>query len=195
LNRGRPASIAAGAFTRGHQRDAGTQARKSSDPVACVIRAKSYDEALANRPRHRFGSPPALVPQPEIRSHFRQQRAGMVMVNLPPAGVDYHVAVRRPPRLQYGARRTGILRKGEKGNLHQRSRPAYTYRADLEGRRAGAGGGTNRRTAAESSIHQAHRARQCRQSWRMIRPPAGARFACGLTLCAFVAAGSQGPRW
>jgi aldehyde dehydrogenase (NAD+) len=62
-------------------------------PVACVIKAKSYDEALAIANDTETGLSSGIVTSSlKYASHFkRHAQAGMVMVNLPTAGVDYHV--------------------------------------------------------------------------------------------------------
>jgi alpha-ketoglutaric semialdehyde dehydrogenase len=62
-------------------------------PVATVIRAKNYDEALAIANDTEFGlSAGICTTSLKYSTHFRRNsEAGMVMVNLPTAGVDYHV--------------------------------------------------------------------------------------------------------
>ena len=62
-------------------------------PVASVIRVGSYDEALAVANDTPFGlSAGICTTSLRHASHFKANaRAGMVMVNLPTAGVDYHV--------------------------------------------------------------------------------------------------------
>ena len=78
-------------------------------PVACVIRAKDYDEALAFANDTEFGLCAGIVTT-SLRhaSHFkRQAQAGMVMVNLPTAGVDYHVPFGGRKGSSYGPREQG----------------------------------------------------------------------------------------
>ena len=62
-------------------------------PVASVIRAKSYEEALAIANDTEFGLASGICTTSlKYASHFkRNSEACMVMVNLPTAGVDYHV--------------------------------------------------------------------------------------------------------
>jgi aldehyde dehydrogenase (NAD+) len=62
-------------------------------PVASVIRVKDYDEALAIANDTEFGLSSGIVTTSlKHASHFkRHAQAGMVMVNVPTAGVDYHV--------------------------------------------------------------------------------------------------------
>ena len=62
-------------------------------PVASVVRVKDYDEALAVANDTEFGLSAGICTSSlKHSSHFkRHSQAGMVMVNLPTAGVDYHV--------------------------------------------------------------------------------------------------------
>jgi aldehyde dehydrogenase (NAD+) len=62
-------------------------------PVATVIRARDYDEALALANDTPFGLSAGIATTSlKHATHFkRHAQAGMVMVNLPTAGVDYHV--------------------------------------------------------------------------------------------------------
>ncbi|MFG1347886.1 aldehyde dehydrogenase family protein [Xanthobacter autotrophicus DSM 431] len=62
-------------------------------PVAAVIRVRDYDEALAIANDTPFGLAAGLCTTSlKHAQHFkRNAQAGMVMVNLPTAGVDYHV--------------------------------------------------------------------------------------------------------
>jgi aldehyde dehydrogenase (NAD+) len=78
-------------------------------PVACVIRAKNYDEALAIANDTEFGLAAGVCTTSlKYASHFkRNSEAGMVMVNLPTAGVDYHVPFGGRKGSSYGAREQG----------------------------------------------------------------------------------------
>jgi acyl-CoA reductase-like NAD-dependent aldehyde dehydrogenase len=78
-------------------------------PVACVIRAKDYDEALALANDTEFGLCAGIVTTSlKHASHFkRHSQAGMVMVNLPTAGVDYHVPFGGRKGSSYGSREQG----------------------------------------------------------------------------------------
>ena len=62
-------------------------------PVVSVMRAKDYDEALALANDTPFGlsSGIATTSLKHATDFKRRAQAGMVMVNLPTAGVDYHV--------------------------------------------------------------------------------------------------------
>ena len=78
-------------------------------PVACVIRAKDYDEALAIANDTDTGLSAGIVTTSlKYASHFkRHAQAGMVMVNLPTAGVDYHVPFGGRKGSSYGPREQG----------------------------------------------------------------------------------------
>ena len=78
-------------------------------PVACVIRARNYDEALAIANDTESGLSSGIVTTSlKHASHFkRHAQAGMVMVNLPTAGVDYHVPFGGRKASSYGPREQG----------------------------------------------------------------------------------------
>ncbi len=78
-------------------------------PVANVIRVKSYDEALAIANDTEFGlSAGICTTSLKHATHFkRNSEAGMVMVNLPTAGVDYHVPFGGRKGSSYGSREQG----------------------------------------------------------------------------------------
>ncbi|MBH5371038.1 aldehyde dehydrogenase family protein [Bradyrhizobium glycinis] len=78
-------------------------------PVAAVIRAKDYDEALELANDTPFGlSSGICTTSLKYASHFkRNAEAGMVMVNLPTAGVDYHVPFGGRKGSSYGSREQG----------------------------------------------------------------------------------------
>jgi aldehyde dehydrogenase (NAD+) len=78
-------------------------------PVACVIRAKDYDEALAVANDTEFGLSAGIITSSlKHASHFkRHSQAGMVMVNLATAGVDYHVPFGGRKGSSYGPREQG----------------------------------------------------------------------------------------
>jgi len=62
-------------------------------PVAAVIRVKDYEEALATANDTEFGLSSGIVTTSlKYATHYkRSAEAGMVMVNVPTAGVDFHV--------------------------------------------------------------------------------------------------------
>jgi aldehyde dehydrogenase (NAD+) len=78
-------------------------------PVACVVRAKDYDEALSLANDTEFGLSSGIVTTSlKHASHFkRHAQAGMVMVNVPTAGVDYHVPFGGRKGSSYGPREQG----------------------------------------------------------------------------------------
>ncbi len=78
-------------------------------PVATVIRAKNYDEALAIANDTEFGlSSGICTTSLKYAAHFRRNaQAGMVMINLPTAGVDYHVPFGGRKGSSYGTREQG----------------------------------------------------------------------------------------
>lgn len=78
-------------------------------PVASVIRARDYDEALALANDTPFGLSSGIATTSlKYATHFkRHSQAGMVMVNLPTAGVDYHVPFGGRKGSSYGPREQG----------------------------------------------------------------------------------------
>src|SRR5207253_9662169 len=78
-------------------------------PVASVIRAADYDEALALANDTQFGlSAGICTTSLKYASHFkRHAEAGMIMVNAPTAGVDYHVPFGGRKGSSYGPREQG----------------------------------------------------------------------------------------
>jgi aldehyde dehydrogenase (NAD+) len=79
-------------------------------PVVSTVRVKDYDQALAIANRGAFGLSAGIVTSSLKHSrHFRRNvRAGMVMVNLPTAGVDYHVPFGGTRGSSYGPREQGF---------------------------------------------------------------------------------------
>ncbi len=78
-------------------------------PVASVIKVDSYDEALAVANDTEFGlSSGIYTTSLKAATDFRKKSAaGMVMVNLPTAGVDYHVPFGGRKGSSYGPREQG----------------------------------------------------------------------------------------
>ena len=78
-------------------------------PVVSVIRAKDYDEALALANDTEFGLSAGIATTSlKHATHFKRHvQAGMVMVNLPTAGVDYHVPFGGRKGSSYGPREQG----------------------------------------------------------------------------------------
>jgi aldehyde dehydrogenase (NAD+) len=79
-------------------------------PVASTVRVKDYEEALQVANSGEFGLSAGIVTTSlKYARHFQHNiRAGMVMVNLPTAGVDYHVPFGGTRRSSYGAREQGF---------------------------------------------------------------------------------------
>lgn len=82
-------------------------------PVASVIRVKDYEEALATANDTEFGlSSGICTTSLKYATHYRRNaEAGMVMVNLAPAGVDYHVPFGGRKGSSYGPREQGAYAK------------------------------------------------------------------------------------
>jgi len=78
-------------------------------PVASVIRVRDYDEALAVANDTPFGLVAGICTDSlKAAAHFkRNAQAGMVMINLPTAGVDYHVPFGGRKGSSYGPREQG----------------------------------------------------------------------------------------
>ena len=78
-------------------------------PVASVIRVKDYEEALVVANDTPFGLSAGIATTSlKYATHFkRHSQAGMVMVNLPTAGVDYHVPFGGRKGSSYGSREQG----------------------------------------------------------------------------------------
>lgn len=82
-------------------------------PVAAVIRVRNYDEALAVANATPFGLSAGIVTTSlKHASHFkRNSESGLVMVNLPTAGLDYHVPFGGRKMSSYGPREQGAYAK------------------------------------------------------------------------------------
>jgi aldehyde dehydrogenase (NAD+) len=78
-------------------------------PVATVVRVKDYEEAVEVANDTEFGLSAGVVTTSLKRADDfkRSSRAGMVMVNLPTAGVDYHVPFGGTKGSSYGPREQG----------------------------------------------------------------------------------------
>ena len=79
-------------------------------PVASTIRVKDYEEALgiANGVEFGLSAGIATTSLKYARDFQRRAQAGMVMVNLPTAGVEYHVPFGGSKKSSYGAREQGF---------------------------------------------------------------------------------------
>jgi len=78
-------------------------------PLTAVIKVQSYDEALAVVNDTNFGLTSGIVTQSLSKAtHFRRNaRTGVVTVNLPTAGTDYHVPFGGRGDSSYGPREQG----------------------------------------------------------------------------------------
>lgn len=78
-------------------------------PVAAVIAVRDYDEALSVANDTEFGLSAGIATTSlKHATHFkRNAEAGMVMVNLPTAGVDFHVPFGGRKASSYGPREQG----------------------------------------------------------------------------------------
>lgn len=82
-------------------------------PVAAVFRVADYEAGLAMVNDSRFGLSAGLCTGSlKYSEHFkRYARAGMLMINLPTAGIDYHVPFGGVGASSYGAREQGRAAK------------------------------------------------------------------------------------
>ncbi len=82
-------------------------------PVASVIRVKNYEEALATANDTEFGLSAGIVTTSlKHATHFKRNvEAGMVMVNVPTAGVDFHVPFGGRKASSYGPKEQGTYAK------------------------------------------------------------------------------------
>jgi aldehyde dehydrogenase (NAD+) len=78
-------------------------------PVVSVLRVRDYEEALAQANDTPFGLSAGIATTSlKHATHFkRHAQAGMVMVNVPTAGVDYHVPFGGRKGSSYGPREQG----------------------------------------------------------------------------------------
>lgn len=78
-------------------------------PLTCVIKVGSYHEALATVNDTNFGLTSGIVTKSLARAnHFRRNaRTGVVTINLPTAGTDYHVPFGGRGDSSYGPREQG----------------------------------------------------------------------------------------
>lgn len=94
-------------------------------PIASVIRVRDYDEALAVANDTPYGLSAGIATTSlKHATHFRRNsEAGMVMVNLPTAGVDFHVP--------FGGRKASSFGPREQGRYASEFfttvKTAYTY--------------------------------------------------------------------
>ncbi|MFD2263777.1 aldehyde dehydrogenase family protein [Lacibacterium aquatile] len=94
-------------------------------PVASIIRVKDYEEALAVANDTEFGLSAGICTSSlKYATHFRRHsQAGMVMVNLSTAGVDYHVPFGGTKGSSYGSREQGRYAQ----EFYSTVKTAYSY--------------------------------------------------------------------
>ena len=82
-------------------------------PVAAVIRVNDYDEALATANDTEFGLSSGICTTSlkYARDFQRNSQSGLVMVNVPTAGLDYHVPFGGRKASSYGPREQGSYAK------------------------------------------------------------------------------------
>ena len=78
-------------------------------PIACIIKVGSYDEALDVVNDTDFGLTSGIITRSLARAtHFRRNaQTGVVTINLPTAGTDYHVPFGGRGNSSYGPREQG----------------------------------------------------------------------------------------
>jgi len=96
-------------------------------PVASVVKVKDYEEALKVANYSQFGLSSGICTSSlKYATDFkRRSEAGMVMVNLPTAGVDYHVPFGGTKGSSYGSREQGAYAK----EFYTTVKTAYTRSA------------------------------------------------------------------
>ncbi|MFC4349456.1 aldehyde dehydrogenase family protein [Kordiimonas lipolytica] len=96
-------------------------------PVASVVKVKDYEEALKVANDSQFGLSSGICTSSlKYATDFkRRSEAGMVMVNLPTAGVDYHVPFGGTKGSSYGSREQGAYAK----EFYTTVKTAYTRSA------------------------------------------------------------------
>ena len=101
------------ALLAGSRNDMRVNREEIFGPIATVIEAADFDEALALANDTSFGlSSGICTTSLKHASYFkRHSEAGMVMVNLPTAGVDYHVPFGGRKGSSYGPREQGRYAK------------------------------------------------------------------------------------
>ncbi|WP_019142527.1 aldehyde dehydrogenase family protein [Noviherbaspirillum massiliense] len=94
-------------------------------PVVAVMRVRNYEEALLAANDTPFGLASGIATTSlKYASHFkRNAEAGMVMVNLPTAGVDYHVPFGGRKGSSYGPREQGRYA----AEFYTQVKTAYTF--------------------------------------------------------------------
>jgi aldehyde dehydrogenase (NAD+) len=109
LNRDTPGFYMAPALFTETRSDMRINREEVFGPVASVLRVKDFEEALATANDTEFGLAAGICTTSlkHAQAFKRLSQAGMVMVNLPTAGVDYHVPFGGRKASSYGPREQG----------------------------------------------------------------------------------------
>ena len=109
LDRENPGFFLSPAMILGASNSDRTSREEIFGPVTSVIRANDYDEAVAFANETEYGLVAGICTTSLARAEDFQSRAqtGMVMVNVPTAGVDPHVAFGGRKRSSYGPHEQG----------------------------------------------------------------------------------------
>ncbi|AHK35915.1 Aldehyde dehydrogenase, thermostable (plasmid) [Rhodococcus opacus PD630] len=109
LERERPGYYLQPALLVGTGNDDTVNREEIFGPVASVIRVADYDEAVSVANDTEFGLTAGIVTRSLARAgdFRRRSTAGMVMVNVPTAGVDFHVPFGGRGASSYGPREQG----------------------------------------------------------------------------------------
>ncbi len=94
-------------------------------PIACIIPVRDYDEALQVANDTEFGLSAGIVTTSlKLAHHFKANiRSGIAMVNLPTAGVDFHVPLSGMKSSSYGQPELGAHAM----RFYTKTRTAYTF--------------------------------------------------------------------
>lgn len=97
------------AVIAGLSNDARVNREEMFGPMTCLIKADSYEAALHLANDTQFGLTAGIMTSSLARAnHFRRHaKTGVVMVNLPTAGTDYHVPFGGRGSSSYGVREQG----------------------------------------------------------------------------------------
>lgn len=109
LERGTPGYYLSPALFTGASNDMRVSREEIFGPVASVIKVKDYDEALAVANDTPFGLSSGICTTSlkYATDYKRNAEAGMVMVNVPTAGVDFHVPFGGSKGSSFGPREQG----------------------------------------------------------------------------------------
>ena len=109
IERDNPGFYLSPALFAGTRNDMRINREEIFGPVATIIRSSDFDEALAIANDTEFGLSAGICTR-SLRAATvfkRDIQAGMVMINLPTAGVDYHVPFGGTKGSSFGSREQG----------------------------------------------------------------------------------------